>query len=236
MSSSVELLGVGLYTIPEAARLLRIPPARLRRWASGYCFQGRGGQHLSAPVISRDLREWKDELTLTFLDLIELHLVDLLRGEGVTMPTIRAAAQMAGQMLGSEHPFAMKGLMTDDKSIFAAIEPGTIDGVSPGRAVMELDRGQYVVESLAQPFLRNLDYDPDIAARWWPLGRERRIVVDPHRSFGRPMDADTGVPTSALYLMKEGGEPADRIARWYDVPVETVSRAVEFEEQLQKAA
>jgi hypothetical protein len=33
----------------------------------------------------------------------------------------------------------------------------------------------------------------DIAARWWPLGRTRGIVIDPKRQFGQPIDDATGV-------------------------------------------
>jgi hypothetical protein len=47
-------LGVGLYTMPEAARLLRVPVGKLRRWAQGYCL---AASQYSAPMFRRDYPE-----------------------------------------------------------------------------------------------------------------------------------------------------------------------------------
>ncbi|MFQ5809752.1 MAG: hypothetical protein ACE5JM_09060, partial [Armatimonadota bacterium] len=65
--------------------------------------------------------------------------------------------------------------------------------------------------------------------RYWPLGRKKRVVLDLQRAFGKPIDAETGVPTFVLYQASQSGEPRDRIAAWYNVPLAAVSRAVEYE-------
>ena len=46
-------LGTGIYTIGEAARLLKVGPARLRGWANGYRKQRSGTLHVSDAVLDR---------------------------------------------------------------------------------------------------------------------------------------------------------------------------------------
>ena len=68
------------------------------------------------------------------------------------------------------------------------------------------------------------------ADEWRPDRSLGRVVVDPNRRFGQPIDDQTGVPTEVLAnaLKAEAGDAA-RVARWWDVPVEAVEQAAEFE-------
>ena len=89
--------------------------------------------------------------------------------------------------------------------------------------------GQYLMQKVIEPSLKNLEFDGDIATRWWPLGRSKGIVVDPQRQFGQPIDDATGVPTSVLAeaAKAEGSEAA--AAKRFMVPLASVNRAVAFE-------
>lgn len=46
--------------------------------------------------------------------------------------------------------------------------------------------------------LDQFDIRDDGFARWWPLGRDGAIVVDPSRSFGRPIIARRGVAVDTI--------------------------------------
>jgi len=70
-----------------------------------------------------------------------------------------------------------------------------------------------------------------IAARWFP-STNRRIVIDPARSFGQPVVEKEGVPTSVLARSYKAEQSLKRVARWYDVDVRSVRAAVEFERRL----
>ena len=72
--------GLGLYSIPQASRLLRMPSAKLRRWLKE-----------DYSVVARKV----DNDTLTFLELMELHFIKMFRDEGVSLQTIRRATKMA---------------------------------------------------------------------------------------------------------------------------------------------
>jgi uncharacterized protein (DUF433 family) len=225
-------VGVGLYTFPEAARIIGITPAKLRRWVGQYRRKEPGAECLSKPVISRYFQG--GERVLTFLELVELLFVKLFREEGVSMAVIRRAAEEAARRFDTPYPFAVKRFDTDGQRIFATLR----DESPSGRVVMELGKGQYVLDAVARPFFRKLDYrDDGEAFRYWPLDREGRVVLDPERSFGKPIDAETGVPTRAPYdaVLAGGGQSPEIVADWFGVPVEAVQAAVTFERSLQAA-
>jgi uncharacterized protein (DUF433 family) len=67
------------------------------------------------------------------------------------------------------------------------------------------------------------------------MGREHGVVLDPRRSYGKPMDSESGVPTDVLFHMVEAGESPEIVADWYQVKVRAVEAAVEFEQRLRAA-
>jgi len=233
-----DLLGVGLYSIPEAARLIGVRSDKLRRWAEGYTFPGRRTEGHSEPVIVAQLKSPGDLSVLTFNDLIELHFVSMFRAQGVSMPVIRAAADNARKLFQTTHPFAVERFDTDGKRIFATLTEAARrpSGIPQGRWMSELDKGQIVFERMVRPFLKKLDWDRREARRYWPLGKDRRVVLDPSRAFGHPIDAETGVPTFALYQAFQGQQDEEAVADWYRIDVAAVRDAIEYEQSLLVAA
>jgi uncharacterized protein (DUF433 family) len=222
-------VGVGLYSYPEAARIIGISPAKLRRWAGQYRRKASGADYLSKPVISRYFQDGQH--VLTFLELVELLFVKLFRDEGVSMAVIREAAEEAVRRFDTPYPFAVKRFDTDGERIFATLQEEARDE----RATLELGRGQIVFDTVARPFFRKLEYrDGGDALRYWPMNRDGKVVLDPERSFGQPIDAQTGVPTRALYdaVLAGDGQSPEVVAQWFGVPVDAVQAAVNFEQSL----
>src|SRR5438270_929137 len=135
-------VGVGLYSFPEAARIIGIKPAKLRRWVGQYRRKEPGAEHLSKPVISRYFQD--GEHVLTFLELVELLLVKLFREEGVSMPVIRKAAEEAARRFDTPYPFAVKRFDTDGQRIFATLRAESQEE----RSTVELGKGQYVFDAV----------------------------------------------------------------------------------------
>jgi uncharacterized protein (DUF433 family) len=227
--SPARYVGIGLYTFPEAARIIGIKPAKLRRWVSQYRRKASGAEYLSKPVISRYFRD--DEHVLTFLELVELLFIKLFREDGVSMQVIRKAAEEAARRFDTPYPFAVKRFDTDGHRIFATLREETQEE----RSVVELGKGQHVFDVVVRPFFRKLEYqDGGDALRYWPRDRDGRVVLDPQRSFGKPIDAETGVPTRALYdaVLAGGGQLPEVVAEWFGVPLGAVEAAVAFERSL----
>ena len=93
--------------------------------------------------------------------------------------------------------------------------------------------GQYLMQKVIERSLKRLEFDQDdMAARWWPLGRSKGIVIDPRRQFGTPIDDATGVPTSVLARAAKAEGSTAQAAKMFMVPQSSVKRAVAFEQQM----
>jgi uncharacterized protein (DUF433 family) len=217
-----NLLGVGLYSLGDAARLLRMAQSSVRYWLFG---RGR-----IDPLIHRRLA---DEHLLTFAELIELHFINTFRREGVSLQAIRKSAVRAAKMFDAEFPFTAKRFDTDGKDIFATLVNEETDKVH----IEDMKHGQLVFVRFIRPLFRKLEYRGADIDRYWPLRTKvatGRIVLDPHRQFGQPIDSDTGILTSVISnaVAAGDGQDAKTVAKWFDIPLEAVRAAVRFEHSL----
>ena len=219
MPDGSDIVGLGVFTISEAARLTRVPEARIRTWVFGH-----GGPSAVEPELSS--REGQE--ALSFTNLIEVRFLRDLREEGVKWSTIRRIVETAQRFFGSAHPFALERFHTDGKTVYAETAEETGD-----RSLVDLMSGNGAMLSvLEQSFRRSVGFTRPggMAGTWWPRPELTRIVVDATRRFGRPIDQESGVPTAALAdaLRAEKGN-VERVARWWKVPPEAVNQAAEFE-------
>lgn len=214
-------IGTGIYTIAEAARLLKVPRDKLKRWANEYHRTRDGKQHVMPPVIERN---GSAPGILTFFELIELAFVREFRKAGVRMERVREAHEALRSAMSTPYPFATKRFGTDGAQI---LDKENLHDVATKQAVFEYVREMF----------KDLETnEAELAAAWYPMGREHLVVLDPSRSFGAPIDRRSGVRTEILYraFLAEGNEQA--VADWYEVETEAVREAVEFESQMASAA
>lgn len=224
MQLATQYLNRGLYTFGQAAKLLRIEDNVLRYWI--------GESKDVATVVHRELIA--DHL-LTFAELMELHFVKLFRDKNVSFQAIRAAAKAAAKKYDTDYPFSVKRFDTDGRSIFA-----TLKSKETNRDLIEdLQHGQLVFKQVIRPFFKRLDYNStQDVGRFWPLRtssrRDGRIVLDPERRFGQPIDAETGVPIDAIWsaVTAGDGQDAKTVAKWLDIPEEAVKAAIKYERSL----
>lgn len=234
VNGTKTLLGIGLYSLADAARYIHVTPPIVNRWALGRQSRarGNGAATRTPPVFVTPALRVEGETVLTFAHLIELRMVRLFRKYGVSMAVIKAAAQNAARSLQSPHPFSSLRLNTDGKRIFDDISPKDVnlegENVNESRIVRDLAELQMVMGDIVRIYFRDTDYEDDMASRWWLLGKGSRAVLDPSRAFGQPIDNPTGVPLIVLYNLIKAGETANRVADWYEVPVEAVDSAVDL--------
>jgi uncharacterized protein (DUF433 family) len=222
---TTSLLGVGLYTIPEAARLLGAKKIDVHRWMFGYDYNVRGEKRHQDPVAGEQLAV-DGAKALTFHDLLEFRFVNALRGCGVSLQAIRKAATNARELFDAKHPFVLKRIETDGLTIFANAADDTDD-----EKLLDLVRKQYGFRRfLENAFIKGIEFDDDVASRWYPVENSKSIVLDPERSFGRPIMSRFGIPTWVLYeAYLAENKDRGRIARIYGVTPRAVDQAVQFE-------
>jgi uncharacterized protein (DUF433 family) len=219
----------GVYTGREAAILTGLRTGRVTRWVRGYSFALAGGARRSSPPIFAADRSTDGPLALSFLDLVEILFVKAFLDQGVSMPTIRRAATEGSKLFKVQHPFCLKRFETDGRDIFASIARDVGED-----AILNLVSQQTTFPKVIRPLFKQIDYDvvTEMAAVWWPRGRNVPVVLDPTRAFGTPIVARRGVPTHVLAGPVEAGDPPELVAKWFEVPVRDVQAAVEFERSL----
>lgn len=214
--------GMGIYSVPEAARLTGVTPTRISGWLRGY---PKRSHKQPSPALHRDFETIDGVQQLSFLDLVEIRVVDRLLSTGITWPELRAAAAAASEILNTPHPFATKQMKTDGKALFAEI------GSRLDQEIIHLSKRQHVIVKFIQPSLKGIEFEQDMARRWWPLVNNQTVVIDPTRSFGRPITQSSGVPTQVLAAYAAQSSPAEA-ARWYETDIKEVRGAVRFEHSL----
>jgi len=152
------------------------------------------------------------------------------------MPMIRRASAAAQKLFGTDHPFATGKFHTDGKRLYAVLDIEGTHGRGTERHVNELARFQYVFEHVITPFFLKLELDGEDIVRYWPLGKDEPILIDPRRSLGKPIDPRSGVPTHVLSLAAQSGEPLRAVAQWYGATEEAICSAVRYEAWLTAAA
>lgn len=226
-----SLLGVGLYSVHEAARITRIPAAHIRRWLWGYRYRVAGQLHEKSALWKPQLSPIGDAKGLTFRDLIEVQFVERFRKEGVSLHAIRKTIDLATHLIDETYPLSSVRFKTDGKGILAHVlksadEPGI---------VFDLATGQHLFEFVLADLYDAIEYSNlDELLRWWPLGKDRRVVVDPKKSFGRPIVLE-GVSTAILSRAADEKISAGAVARWFEISEQSVVDAVDFENSLKAA-
>jgi hypothetical protein len=168
-------------------------------------------------------------MQLSFQNLLEVRLVNELREKGVPWVEIRKAARRAAQFLNTPHPFVSHRFLTDGRRVFIEFKDDFRN-----EHLLHLATEQYLFQRLVRPHLRGIEFDKDRPVRWWPLGERRSVVLDPARSFGRPIGPSSGVATHVL-AAHAACTSARQASLWYQVPLAEVRDAVAFESRLRAA-
>lgn len=226
------LVGVGIYSVPLAARLARMRPATIHRWLFGYSREHGGEVRHYSRLWKGELSKYRGVGALTFTDLMELRVIRQFLDAGVSIHLIRAAGIKAKREFETRHPFSTRLFRTDGRTIFADLPHPS---GSRGRAFLDIIKDQWAFNEVVKPALLNLDYpdnDPASApVRWWPRGRSSEVVIDPRRSFGRPIVTNEGIRTSVLAGMSENNSIKE-LTNWFGVSERAVRDARQFEEGL----
>jgi len=164
---------------------------------------------------------------VSFVDLIEIIAIGRLKEIGFALPAIRQIVRNCQEILLIERPLATLKFKAGGREIFVERADDTL--LEVGRR-----KGMQAWNEVLGPFLEDLDYSGELASRWWPLGHDKPIVVDPEYGYGFPVVASSGVRTEIIRERFEAGDLEAQIARDFNLDPIAVERALQFE--LQRAA
>lgn len=211
-------LGNGIFTINDISQILRIPYQKVNLWITKY-WDGELGQ-----AYEQDY-SWKiaDTKAVGFHTLVEFYVMVQFAEAGVTTRQVLNAHKELAKAFNTNFPFATKEVLnnisTDGKKIFLFKNGDTIT----------LDGTKQLNLAFIQMFFKKLDFDNDnIASKFWPLGKQKDIVCDPHHKFGQATIDGTNIQAEAIYRMYLSKEPITFIAELYEISVSEANHAVDF--------
>jgi len=223
-------LDAPIYEAAEVARLVGLTPSRVRRWLFGYHYRVGADkrERKQVPVVHREGTE--RSRYASFLDLIELLSVKSFLDKGLSLQRVRRACDEAASLLRLDHPFARKRFFTSGREIYLEIQSNQ----EVTDLLQLLSGGQWVIESIIREFAEQIDFDleSELASKWWPLGKDEYVVLDPLVSFGAPSIVGRGVKTANVYdLYRAERQRTEVVARWMSLTLAEVDAAVRFEKK-----
>ena len=112
VSASIDRLSAGMYWLSEVRNLAGVPTDLSRRFVRTY----KGQRGLWGGAEQREGRYYY----ATFLDLMELRIVNAFHISGVPWQRICKTAEYARQRFGTDFPFSHRRFQTDGKDILIA--------------------------------------------------------------------------------------------------------------------
>lgn len=216
-----DILGHGVYTPREAARLVGETPQHVFRWTRG--------SGPSEPLWNARYQFIEDSTEISFLDLIEVRIVAAMRGQGISLQSIRFAIAFAQRTLGIERPLSSRDFKTDGSEIL-------MDAIEDDGEFVSLSKkspGQKVFKKIIEQSLNDLEYENDLVARWRPRGFES-VIIDPARSFGDPLLDEFSISTGMIYREYQEFGDAKYLSKIYEIPIQVIRVAIRYEESLDK--
>jgi uncharacterized protein (DUF433 family) len=147
----------------------------------------------------------------------------------VSWRIVRLCAERAREIAGTNHPFSSQRFRTDGRTIFAEV----VDQAGE-KQFLDLVKSQLAFARVIGPSLyAGMEFsDRDTPVRWWPMGQQNTVVIDPERSFGQPIVSDGGVPTSVLADAVEAEGSVAKVAFLFQLKPNSVRAALRFEQRL----
>jgi uncharacterized protein (DUF433 family) len=237
-SSALHPWDAPAYTAAMAGRLVGLRPERVRRWLVGYEYDyAAAGEPVKrrikkAPVVHRE----SDETPFaSFLDLIDLLFVKGFLDAGISLQKVRRALDEADALVGGHH-FAQRSFFTDGRNVYLEVKKRASGAAT---SLLELlSGGQWVIAPVIKDLATEIKFHhaTGFAERWYPLGPQTRVIVDPRVSFGAPTVLNRGIETANVFdLYIAERKQIDAVCSWLELQPEEVEDAVQFEQMLAAA-
>jgi uncharacterized protein (DUF433 family) len=214
-TQSIIGVGTGIYTLTDIASILQLPAAKVRRWMHEY-WQLRFG----SPESEFSYGSGK-ELVTNFLTLIEFFTFYQLRHHGVSAQKIVKAHGILEITFGTKYPFAQSNILTNGRPVLFSGEVGKL--------IKADETLQITIKEIFEPFCKKVEFnEDDIVKRFFPMGKDHSIVIDPKRQFGQPVIDDTNILAETIYNLHRGGESVETITCLYELTVDQVNDAINY--------
>lgn len=211
-------LGLGIYTIRDVADILGLEYFKVERLLNEYWdkrFAENLGQKYSWAV--------GKSKAVSFHTLVEFYIFFQLRESGVTTQQILKAHAELSKMYNTAFPFAVSSIIENIRSVGKRIVIQIEDDL------INLDATRQLNLKFIQDFAKKLSYDENhLAEKFYPLGKNNSVVVDPHHQFGQPVIDHTNIFPQTIYNLYNSKESKKFIAASFELTLKQVNDAITY--------
>lgn len=215
-NSFIPEIGTGIYTIADIGRLLNIPYEKAYRWSNEFW-----DRRFSSEVeYGYSYRDENQIVLLSFYSLIEFYIFYRLRQNGFSAKKIIEAHNAIGQVLNTPYPFASTEIFVDGGSIL----------FDKSDSLLTADKSlQYGIRKLIMPFAKKIEFNGGpLAQRYWPLGKQKSILIDPRLQFGKPVIEGTRICPDIIYDYYKSGESRSSLISLFGLSRKQVNDAIYY--------
>ncbi len=210
------IIGGGIYTLSDVSMVMGVAYHKVHRWITKHWDE----------VLSEGFYTWTEHNSkaIGFHTLIELVVFAQISEGGVTSKEILKAHQLLSKRFNTPFPFAMQSVLgslrTNGKQIY----------FTEGEEDIYCLDGKYQFNlGFIHDFMQNIEFGGDaLAQKFWPMGKEKAVVVDPGHQLGQPVVSGTNIQPAALNALFNAGESPEFIAYLYNLSEHQVQDALDF--------
>ncbi len=213
MSFETLQIGQGIYTVSDLSEILKIKKSSARYWFNSYVRD-------ILPSITGYRYNFESDkgLFVNFKSLMQFHVFIELKNRGHKKKEIVSMYKFIAKQYSTNYPFATKEILSVGSSLLIDINEQL---VSPTM--------QYSMNEILTDYIDRIEFDLEgNAIRYYPMGRQHSVVVDPEVQFGSPVIKGTRIDTKTISELYESGDSKELIANIYDLSIEQVSDAISF--------
>jgi uncharacterized protein (DUF433 family) len=211
-------IGEGIFLLTDVANILGLPAQTVRRWLNEFW-----NKKFSTNNIHYSFGEKNN--AVNFFTLIEFVTFAKLREQGFSAQSIQELHQILSKKLNNHpYPFASTRLFTDGIEIWRELH-NELEKIGGGQ--------QLSFKKILEPFLNKIEFDKkDIAVRYYPLGKNKSVVIDPKHQFGQPTVLGTNIKVSTIHNLYKGKETRKNICYLYNLSDKQVNDAIYYGEKM----
>lgn len=205
-----------MYSFKEVARLSGLSITTVRNWLFGYTVEER--------QVSPLVKAPPDSTSCSFINLIEVMVAARFRkAEGTKYEVVKRTYENARKLYSLKHPFAsdLRLKAIGGHIVHMIKEKGSLQAIDTPE--------QFTLPDLVVETMEQLEFELELASKWYPVGKKIPIVVDPYISSGVPVIEGRGITVENIekrfYIGKQNW---DFIASDLELPVNVIQEVIRF--------